>query len=67
MPTEFDYFGPEAGHNWTTGLPPEVIANRALLRDMMVNVGDFTLYDAEWWHYTYTPAAAYPLLDFQLK
>jgi zinc D-Ala-D-Ala dipeptidase len=67
MPTEFDYFGNMAHHDWTLGLTLEQISNRDFLRDMMVNVGGFTLYDAEWWHYTYNPAASYPLLDFQLK
>ncbi len=67
MPTVFDFFGPQAGHSWTLGLTADQINNRALLRDMMVNVGGFALYDAEWWHYTYNPAAGYPLLDFQLK
>ncbi|MCK5571977.1 MAG: M15 family metallopeptidase [Bacteroidetes bacterium] len=67
MPTPFDYFGPEAGHNWTTGLTQEQIDNRALLRGMMENVGGFSRYDAEWWHYTWDPSRSYPLRDFQLK
>ena len=67
MPTPFDFFGPEAGHSWTLGLSQEQIDNRALLRDMMTRVGGFSLYDAEWWHYTWPPSGAYPLLDFQMK
>ncbi len=67
MPTEFDHFGPEAGQSWTTGLTQEQIDNRALLRDMMVNVGGFELYDSEWWHYETPGSSTLPLLDFQLK
>jgi len=67
MPTEFDYFGKEAGQNWTIGLSAEQISNRLLLRTMMVSVGGFALYDSEWWHYEVPTALNYPLLDFQLK
>jgi len=67
MPTEFDYFGPEAGHGWTTGLSPEQIENRALLKTIMEEVGGFASYSAEWWHYSWGPATSYPLLDFQMK
>ncbi|QOJ27694.1 MAG: M15 family metallopeptidase [Ignavibacteriales bacterium] len=66
MPTEFDWFGPEADHGYMN-LPANVIANRQLLRDMMVNVGGFTLYMAEWWHYSAPGASTLPLLDFQMK
>jgi D-alanyl-D-alanine dipeptidase len=67
MPTRFDWFGPEAGHGYTGNLTAEQIANRELLRTMMENVGGFTRYDAEWWHYTYGPLVGLPLLDFQMK
>lgn len=67
MPTEFDYFGAEAGHGWTVGLTAEQIANRELLLDMMTRVGGFESYSSEWWHYTVAAASAYPLLDFQLR
>jgi D-alanyl-D-alanine dipeptidase len=67
MPTVFDWFGPEAGHGWTSGLTAEQIANRGLLRGVMESVGGFLSYDAEWWHYTYPPATTLPLLDFQMK
>lgn len=66
MPTKFDFFGPEAGHNYTN-LPPNVIANRTLLYNMMVNVAGFVPYSVEWWHYHYSPSTSYPLLDFQMK
>jgi D-alanyl-D-alanine dipeptidase len=66
MPTEFDWFGEEAGHSYTN-LPAEAIANRSLLLNMMTNVGGFTKYDSEWWHYTFPGSSSYPLLDFQMK
>ena len=66
MPTEFDWFGPEASHSYTS-LPANVLANRALLYNMMVQVGGFVPYDAEWWHYTISGASSLPLLDFQMK
>lgn len=66
MPTPFDYFGPEAGHDYTHP-DPQINANRLFLLSMMKNVGGFTEYSVEWWHYEYLPAVAYPLMDFQLK
>jgi len=66
MPTVFDWFGEEAGHNYNN-LPAEAIANRSLLLNMMTNVGGFTKYDSEWWHYTFPGSSSYPLLDFQMK
>lgn len=66
MPTEFDWFGPEASHSYNN-LPSNVIANRTLLYNMMVQVGGFIPYDAEWWHYTISGASSLPLLDFQMK
>ncbi|PJB00152.1 MAG: peptidase M15 [Ignavibacteria bacterium CG_4_9_14_3_um_filter_36_18] len=65
MPTEFDFFGPEAGHSYNN-LPSNILANRALLKNMMINVGGFSIYEAEWWHYSIT-SAGLPLLDFQMK
>lgn len=67
MPTPFDWFGDEAGHGWTLGLSAEQVANRTLLKNMMESVGGFVSYSSEWWHYTYNPALANPLLDFQMK
>lgn len=66
MPTDFDYFGIEASHSYNN-LPANVIANRTLLKNIMTQVCGFTLYDAEWWHYTVSAASSYPLLDFQMK
>ncbi len=66
MPTEFDDFSEAASHNFDR-LPPEIIANRKLLKDMMTKVGGFNLYVAEWWHYEIPGANNYQLLDFQMK
>jgi len=66
MPTEFDSFLPQAAHSYTN-LPANIIANRNLLKNMMTQVGGFSLYDAEWWHYTSSGASSLPLLDFQMK
>ena len=64
MPTYFDEFTPAAAHGYMN-LPPNVIANRELLKNMMTQVGGLTLYSEEWWHYNLV--VGYPLLDFQLK
>lgn len=66
MPTEFDWFGEEASHTYMN-LPANVIANRTLLYNMMTQVGGFTPYNSEWWHYTISGASSLPLLDFQMK
>ena len=66
MPTYFDDFSEQAWHTYTD-LPENVLANRELLKNMMIGVGGFALYNAEWWHYSYGAATGYPLLDFQMK
>ncbi|MEZ7196596.1 M15 family metallopeptidase [Pseudodesulfovibrio karagichevae] len=50
MGTPFDFFGPESWPE-AAGFPPQVRANRALLRAVMVGHG-FKPYEAEWWHFT---------------
>lgn len=66
MPTYFDDFTAAASHTYMN-LPANVIANRTLLKNMMTQYGGLSLYTAEWWHYSYSPATSYPLRDFQLK
>ena len=66
MPTIFDFFGVEAHHEYMEH-PIHVIANRKLLRDLMTNVGGFTIYAEEWWHYKYPPSDNFPLLNVQPK
>ncbi len=50
MGTDFDWFGPRAGHG-ARGLTREETANRKLLRSIMEKAG-FKAYLAELWHYT---------------
>lgn len=66
MPTLFDDFSDKASHN-NNDLPQEVINNRKLLKDIMMNVAGLNIYSAEWWHYEVPGAGSYPLLDFQMK
>ena len=66
MPTTFDFFGAEAHHDYMDH-PLEVIANRELLKNLMTNVGSFSIYPEEWWHYKYPSSDNFPLLDFQPK
>lgn len=49
MGTSFDFFGPEAGHNYED-LSQKVKDNRALLKKIMTENG-FNSFDSEWWHY----------------
>lgn len=49
MGTGFDFFGPEAGHNYTD-LSAEILANRQLLKSIMLQY-NFKSFDSEWWHY----------------
>lgn len=49
MGTKFDFFGKEAGHNYTD-LSEEILDNRKLLRKIMKKEL-FNSFDSEWWHY----------------
>ncbi|MFQ5631090.1 MAG: M15 family metallopeptidase [bacterium] len=66
MPTPFDDFTERASHNFNN-LPANVLANRALLKNMMQQIGGFSSISTEWWHYNFGPARPFPLVDFQLK
>lgn len=66
MPTEFDDFSIAASHS-NDDLPPEVLNNRELLYNAMVNVAGLRSYGAEWWHYNLSDASSYPLQDFQMR
>jgi len=61
MPSDFDFFGPEAQQTFMQ-LPGEEIANRATLRAAMERHGFHSL-DQEWWHYALHGAKEYSLLD----
>jgi len=49
MGTKFDFFGEEASHNYTN-LSEEILANRKLLKEIMLQ-NNFKSFDSEWWHY----------------
>lgn len=49
MGTPFDHFGQEAAHSYLN-LPPKVIANRKLMREIMESCS-FKSFASEWWHY----------------
>ncbi|OIV39590.1 M15 family metallopeptidase [Flavobacterium johnsoniae] len=49
MGTAFDFFGPEAGHNYIK-FSKEILANRKFLKKIMTQNG-FNSFDSEWWHY----------------
>jgi D-alanyl-D-alanine dipeptidase len=49
MGTSFDFFGPEAAHNYQ-GFSRKVRKNRLLLKDIMLK-NHFKSFDSEWWHY----------------
>lgn len=55
MGTGFDFFGPEAGHNYTN-LSAEILANRQLLKSIMLQY-NFKSFDSEWWHYNLNNSA----------
>ena len=66
MPTDFDYFGEEAHHGFQ-GHSEEILNNRELLRSIMEEIGGFSLYEEEWWHYKFPPSDEYPLRDWKDK
>lgn len=49
MGTSFDFFGPEASHNFNN-LSDKVRKNRALLKEIMEK-SNFIPFNSEWWHY----------------
>lgn len=49
MGTPFDFFGIQAGHNYTK-LSNEIKSNRKFLKKIMIKNG-FNSFDSEWWHY----------------
>lgn len=65
MPTGYDDFTPRAHHDFTD-LSPEVLRNRALLRDVMVRHG-FEPLPSEWWHYDFKGWDRFELMDVGLE
>lgn len=65
MGTAFDHFGIEASHEYSN-LSEEVIANRKLLKKMMLKSG-FKSFDSEWWHYNIKNAKLERVSNFKWK
>lgn len=59
MGTDFDFFGIQASHNYLK-LPKEILANRKLLKKVMIANG-FISFDSEWWHYNLKMALKDPV------
>lgn len=66
MGTPFDFFGEKASHNYKK-FNNTILRNRELLRDFMVRIGGFEVYEFEWWHYNYKEGKNFPLKDYQTK
>ncbi len=62
MGTPYDFFGPEAHHDFLDH-PEEVITRRQLLKSVMES-HRFQPIRTEWWHYSYI-VSSYPLDDWQ--
>jgi D-alanyl-D-alanine dipeptidase len=62
MGTPYDFFGPEAHHDYEL-LPGEILTRRQLLKTVMESQG-FQSIRTEWWHYSYLKAS-YPTDDWQ--
>lgn len=64
MPTPYDDFTSRARHDFND-LSPEVLKNRALLREVMVKHG-FEPLPSEWWHYDFAGWQRFELMDVGL-
>lgn len=64
MPTDHDFFGPEASPSWPDH-PPEVRRRAAILAEAMRGAGFFQG-TTEWWHFVDNDYRQYPLLDVPL-
>lgn len=66
MGTAFDNFTDSAHHSFTKNLPPEVIANRMLLKSTMEKYG-FKSLETEWWHYSFSSKEIYDVIDIDFN
>ena len=62
MPTPFDELTERAGSDYATGISKRAIANRTLLKTVMVKNG-FTSLKSEWWHFDDNDWESYELMD----
>lgn len=58
MGTDYDFFG-RAAHIDNYNLPREVLANRKILQEGMLQFG-FTTIQSEWWHFNYKNKSGAP-------
>ena len=65
MGTGFDNFTDSAHHSFSD-LPQNVLENRSYLRHTMEQAG-FRALETEWWHYIFSAAGNYELLDLPFK
>jgi D-alanyl-D-alanine dipeptidase len=65
MPTPYDDFTASARQDFND-LPPDVLANRTLLRDVMTRHG-FDPLPTEWWHFDYRGWQKFELMDVPLE
>jgi D-alanyl-D-alanine dipeptidase len=65
MPTGYDDFTPRARQDFND-LPPDALANRARLREVMKRHG-FDPLPSEWWHFDFRGWEKFELLDLPLK
>lgn len=65
MGTGFDNFS-DTAHSDFTGLSPEILQNRNLLKTVMEKYG-FKQLSTEWWHFYLPDASSYELLDLSFS
>ena len=65
MPTGFDDMTPRAAQSFNE-LPPDVLANRARLREVMQRHG-FDPLPSEWWHFDYRGWERFELMDVPIE
>jgi D-alanyl-D-alanine dipeptidase len=63
MGTPFDFFGPEASHDYKN-FPRTILDNRALFKKIM-ETAKFQSFDTEWWHYNLKNAKLDPISNFK--
>lgn len=65
MGTTFDFFGPEASHNYKK-VSNKVKKNRSYLKKVMLQ-NNFKSFDSEWWHYNLMDSQKDDLANFKWK
>ncbi len=65
MGTDFDHFGKEAHHSYTS-LSKTILGHRKLLKETMEKYG-FKTIRTEWWHYNFKENKKYKISDYRWK